>query len=123
VFGATAECPFDPSGVRRRALAAWGWRQGPNPKRGGPRTVLLPTRDDALAPISLHESRHTFASLMIAAGCNAKALSKIMGHSSISISFDVYGHLMPGGESEARERVDSYLDALDGGPRLRAVEG
>jgi integrase len=60
---------------------------------------------------------------MIAAGCNAKALSKIMGHSSISISFDVYGHLMPGGESEARERVDSYLDALDGGPRLRAVEG
>jgi hypothetical protein len=35
---------------------------------------------------------------------------------------DVYGHLMPGGEDEARERVDSYLDRLDGGrPTLTAV--
>ena len=33
-----------------------------------------------LAPITLHECRHTFASLMIAAGVNAKALSTYMGH-------------------------------------------
>jgi integrase len=33
----------------------------------------------ALEPISLHECRHTFASLMIAAGVNAKALSTYMG--------------------------------------------
>lgn len=32
-------------------------------------------REDALEPIGLHECRHTFASLMIAAGVNAKALS------------------------------------------------
>jgi integrase len=123
VFGATAEHAFDPSTVRRRALAAWGWKQAPNPKRGGPRTALVKTRDDALDPIGLHECRHTFASLMIAAGCNAKALSKIMGHASIAITFDIYGHLMPGGEDEARERVDAYLDRLDGGPHLRAVGG
>jgi integrase len=36
--------------------------------------------------ITLHECRHTFASLMIAAGVNAKALSTFMGHANISIS-------------------------------------
>ena len=47
-------------------------------------------------PITLHECRHSFASLMIAAGVNAKALQTFMGHANISITFDRYGHLMPG---------------------------
>jgi hypothetical protein len=32
-----------------------------------------------------------------------------MGHASISITFNVYGHLMPGGAAQARERMESYL--------------
>jgi integrase len=47
---------------------------------------------------------------MIAAGVNAKALSTIVGHAMIAIRFDTYGHLMPGGEEEAPDRVDAYLD-------------
>jgi integrase len=121
VFGATAEIPFEPSTVRRRALAAWGWKTGPNPEPDGPRTISIKARDDALERIGLHEARHTFASLMIAAGVNAKALSTIMGHATIAITFDVYGHLMPGGEDEARQRIDGYLDRLEGVPSLRAV--
>jgi hypothetical protein len=54
-----------------------------------------------LEPITLHEARHTFASLMIAAGVNAKALATYMGHSSMAITYDRYGHLMPGNEDEA----------------------
>ena len=121
VLGITGEEPFAPSTVRRRALVAWGWKQATSRERTGPRTVWVRLREDALDPIGLHEARHTCASLMIASGANAKALSKIMGHASISVTFDVYGHLMPGGEDEVRERVDSYLDRLDGGPHLRAV--
>ena len=121
LFGATADEPFTPSTIRRRALSAWGWKEAPNPKPNGPRGVLVEARPDALEPIGLHEARHTFASLMIAAGVNAKALSTIMGHATIGITFDVYGHLMPGGEEEARERVDGYLDRLGGGSHLRAV--
>ena len=101
VFGVTAERPFEPTTVRRRALRSW--------------------REAGLEPIGLHEARHTFASLMIAAGGNAKALSQIMGHSTIAITFDQYGHLMPGGEEEARERIDGYLQRLEGGRPLRAL--
>ncbi len=55
--------------------------------------------------------RHTFASLMIAAGVNAKALSTFMGHTAISITLDLYGHLMPGSEAEAATLLDEYVTA------------
>jgi integrase len=94
VFGRTAEAPFDPSTVVDRARKAWA-------KAG-------------LISIGLHECRHTFASLMIAAGVNAKALATYMGHASVTITFDLYGHLMPGNEEEAAERLDALLDGSAG---------
>jgi hypothetical protein len=48
---------------------------------------------------------------MIAAGVNPKALSVFMGHSSIKVTFDLYGHLMPGTETEAAALLDAFLDA------------
>jgi integrase len=89
VFGRTAREPFLRSTTRRRARAAW--------------------KTAKLTPITLHECRHTAASLMIAAGANAKALSTVMGHASISITFDRYGKLMPGGESEVGKLLAEYL--------------
>ncbi len=47
---------------------------------------------------------------MIAAGVNAKALSSYLGHASVTITFDRYGHLMPGNEDEAVGLVDVYLE-------------
>ena len=46
---------------------------------------------------------------MIAAGINSKALSTYMGHASITITLDRYGHLMPGNEREAGAMLDAYL--------------
>ena len=89
VFGRTAERPFNPSSVVRRAKTAW--------------------QSAGLNPIKPQEARHTFASLMIAAGVNAKALSTYLGHANISITFDRYGHLMPGNEAEAADLLDAYL--------------
>jgi integrase len=64
-----------------------------------------------LEPIGWHELRHTCASIFIAAGVNAKALSSYLGHASISITLDRYGrHLMPGNEDEAAALVDAYLE-------------
>jgi integrase len=61
--------------------------------------------------ITLHQCRHTFASLLIAAGENPKAVQEFMGHSTITMTFDLYGHLFPGSRDEARVRMDAYLEA------------
>jgi len=107
-FGATPAEPFGPTPVAFRALMAWGWSRRKDKATGCFRWVKA--RDSALEPITLHECRHTFASLMIAAGVNAKALSTYMGHASISITLDRYGHLMPGNEDEAAGILDAYLE-------------
>jgi integrase len=90
VFGAGGS-PFCASSTSERARRAW--------------------KAAKLQPICLHDCRHTFASLMIAAGVNAKALSTFMGHANISVTLDRYGHLMPGAEDEAASLMDAYLQA------------
>jgi integrase len=62
-----------------------------------------------LPVITLHEARHTYASFAIAAGLNAKTLSTYMGHATIAITLDLYGHLMPGAEDEATGLLDAYF--------------
>jgi integrase len=114
VFGRDGVTPFDQSSARQRARKAWG--HGPKRKR---ETTPRPPQFD---PITLHECRHTFASLMIAAGVNAKALSTYMGHANISITLDRYGHLMPGNEDEAAGLLDAYLVRADTAARLAQVQ-
>ena len=70
-------------------------------------------RDAGLAPILLHECRHSYAALMIAAGVNPKALSTFLGHASITVTLDRYGHLFPGSGDEAAELADAYLERAD----------
>jgi integrase len=93
--------PFRPSAVADRASKAW--------------------QEAGLDRIVLHECRHTFASLMIAAGVNAKALSTYMGHANISITLDRYGHLMPGNEDEAAGLLDAYLERANTQARKATV--
>ncbi len=62
-----------------------------------------------LPVLTLHEARHTYASFAIAAGLNAKTLSTYMGHATIAITLDLYGHLMPGAEDEATGLLDAYF--------------
>jgi len=71
-------------------------------------------KEAGLKRLTLHDCRHTFASLAIAAGVNAKALSTYMGHSGVSITLDRYGHLMPRNEAEAAGLMDAYLEAAIG---------
>jgi len=62
-----------------------------------------------VTPLGLHDARHTYASFMIAAGVNAKSLQTFMGHSSIQMTLDRYGHLMAGAEDEAGGLLTRYL--------------
>jgi integrase len=103
VFGKKATTPFDPGTAVRHADEAW--------------------KKAKLERITLHACRHTFASLMIAAGVNAKALSSYMGHANIGITLDRYGHLMPGNEDEAAELLDAYLERANTKARLAQIGG
>lgn len=62
-----------------------------------------------LKRITPHEARHTFASYLIASGLNAKAVTVLMGHASVTETFDRYGHLFPGHEDEAGGLLDALL--------------
>ena len=74
VFGTTKADPFSGTSVAFRALSAWGWRRLKDKDTG--KLMWVEGRVQVLEPVTLHECRHTFASLMIAACCqNAKALS------------------------------------------------
>ncbi len=59
---------------------------------------------------------------MIAAGVNAKALSAFMGHASIVLTLDRYGHLFPGSEDEAAGLLDAYLERSNTAARLAQLE-
>ena len=49
---------------------------------------------EELPPISFHGLRHCHASLMLASGADIAVVSKLLGHASIAITADVYGHLI-----------------------------
>jgi integrase len=78
-------------------------------------------RKAGIEPRAIHDARHTYASLMIAAGVNAKALSEFMGHAKIGTTFDLYGHLMPGSHDEAAGLLDAFLARQAGGAELEAA--
>jgi integrase len=73
-------------------------------------------------PATFHEYRHGYASLMIAAGVNVKALSTFMGHANIRITLDQYGHLLPGAEDEAAGLLDAFLARQLGGSAVERTE-
>lgn len=55
------------------------------------------------------ELRHFFASPLIANGKTAAYVRDQMGHSSIHVTFDTYGHLFPGRGKEASERFEKSM--------------
>ena len=59
--------------------------------------------------IMLHEARHTYASLAAAANVPVQVLSRMMGHSSISVTMDLYAHLYAEDMQNAAAQFGEYL--------------
>ena len=57
--------------------------------------------------IRLHDLRHTFGSLLIQAGASIVYVKEQMGHSSIQVTVDTYGHLIPGANTSFVDRLDT----------------
>jgi integrase len=58
-----------------------------------------------------HELRHTAASLMLANGVPLQVVSDILGHASIRITSDVYGHVLAPQRQEAAETMATFFAA------------
>src|ERR1019366_2265261 len=72
---------------------------------------------------SIHELRHSCASLMIAMEVPLEVVPEQMGHASIRVTKDVYGHLMPKSRARAAEAMRSVLFDEDQSPRPLASVG
>ena len=96
LFQSGAEGPLDDSKVRK-VLARLLVKAG------------LPRRN-------LHSLRHSLASLLIQNGESLAYVRDQLGHSSIQITVDTYGHLVPGGNRRAVNR-------LDDGNKVETFEG
>jgi len=76
-----------------------------------------PARRADLERLEFHDLRHTFASLMIAAGANPLQLAEALGHTDKSgrpdptLVWKRYGHLYPGSTREAAKALDRHLKA------------
>jgi integrase len=57
----------------------------------------------------LHELRHSGASLMLALGTDLYVVPEVLGHSSVAITKDVYGHLVEGHKRAAAELMSAQL--------------
>jgi integrase len=96
VFTSTVGTPIDWSGFRRRV-----WKPA----------VLRADLDPALR---IHDLRHTAASILIAQDCQAKVVQEHLGHKSIMITMDRYGHLYPEDRSKVSDALDAAFAHSDG---------
>jgi integrase len=63
-------------------------------------------KETGIRQIRFHDLRHTYASLLIEQGAHPKYIQEQMGHSSIQVTMDTYGHLFP-------NRNGGMVDSLD----------
>lgn len=77
-----------------------------------------PERD--LPVLTVHELRHTHASLLFEAGQSVKAAQERLGHASAQVTLNTYAHLLHDAQSRAASALD---DLLAGDRRFSATTG
>jgi len=78
-----------------------------------------------LRQIRFHDLRHTFASLLIRQNVHPKRIQALMGHSTIRITMDTYGHLMKDHDDGAAEKIAALIagEAPTGHQMVTASDG
>jgi integrase len=69
-----------------------------------------------LAKMRFYDLRHTHASLLIAEGAHPKKIAERLGHASIKLTMDLYGHLFEGSDKESADRMQRIFGSLAESP-------
>jgi integrase len=70
-------------------------------------TKLLQEND--LPPLHIHDLRHSAATLLASMGIPAKVIQEILGHSSVTVTQNLYGHVIEGMQEEAMQKMDNFF--------------
>ncbi|MBV9259476.1 MAG: site-specific integrase [Ktedonobacteraceae bacterium] len=62
-----------------------------------------------LPPIRFHDLRHSAATLLLGMGVHPKIVQEILGHSRVSMTLDVYSHVLPTMQQEAMNKLNEAL--------------
>jgi integrase len=99
----------DPDSVANEVMESWLFQIKPgvilNDRNLRDRFNRLLT-DAGLRRVRFHDLRHSFASLLLQNGESLAYVKEQMGHSSINVTVDIYGHLVPGGNRQAVDKLD-----------------
>jgi integrase len=80
------------------------------------RSFLEQAQRLGLPAIRLHDLHHTWATLALEAGVHPKVVSERLGHSTISITLDIYSHVSPAMQTDAADRVAALILGGPGRP-------
>jgi integrase len=94
VFSTVVGTPIDPRNLNRQFRSIL--------KKAG-----LPTTT------RFHDLRHSAATFMLLIGVPLKVISKILGHTQIATTADVYAHILPELERDAADRMDELFGSSD----------
>ena len=75
------------------------------------RRVWKPTVEAAALPegLRIHDLRHSAVAFLISQGAHPEAIKRYMGHSSISVTMDIYGHLFPSDAEDLANKLDELF--------------
>ena len=62
-----------------------------------------------LPDIRFHDLRHSAATLLLSLGIHPKVVQELLGHTQISMTMDVYSHVLPGMQQDAMRQLDAAL--------------
>jgi integrase len=72
-------------------------------------------QEAGLPQIRFHDLRHSAATILLAMGVNAKVIQERLGHSHVSITLGVYGHVTESMQREATAKLDDQFKRSTGG--------
>lgn len=72
--------------------------------------------------VRFHDLRHTAATLLLASGVNVKVVSEMLGHSSVSITLNIYAHVLPHMQQSAVSAMDHLLGTPAAGSEPRKID-